>query len=164
MSRYNWHPVRSLPVMERKGLINYWLWNPQGPVTPFRAGYTAFACMDFPAHRKRSAGKSIFCKFCLYFPSRMRGTCVFVVNVIRGMRATPGDGPWKLRIRYGQHTCTARYGRVNSVVNARELRARCDGTWTYDMNVFSEYQETIYQYWEIKMISRYCKTLMDLLI
>ena len=25
----------------------------------------------------------------------------------------------------------ARYGRVNSMVNAKELRARCEGTWTY---------------------------------
>ena len=52
-------------------------------------------------------------------------------------------------------------GRVNSVVNAMELHARCEGRWTYKNECFSRYQETIYQYWEIKMISilisRYCK-------
>ena len=116
-----------------------------------------FACMDFPTHRKSSVGKPIFWKFCAYFPSRIRGTCVSVVGVLRGMRATPGDGEWKLCVRFEQHTCTARYGRVISVVNARELRARCEGTWTYKNERFSRYWETIYQYWGIKMISRYCK-------
>ena len=115
--------------------------------------------MDFPARRKSSAGKLIFCKFCVYFPSRMRGTCVSVSSVLRGMRATPGDGVWKLRVRYRQHTCTAKYGHVNSVVNVRELRARCEGTWTYKNERFSQYWRTIYQYWEIKMINRYCKNL-----
>ena len=47
-----------------------------------------FVCMDFPARRKSSAGKPIFCKF--YFPSRMQGTCVSVASVLRSMRATPG--------------------------------------------------------------------------
>ena len=87
--------------------------------------------MDFPAHRKSSVSKLIFCKFCVYFSSRMRGIWVYVASVLRDMRATPGDGAWMLRVIYGQHTCIARYGRVNSVVNLRELRARCEGTWTY---------------------------------
>ena len=52
---------------------------------------------------------------------------------------------------------TARYGRVNSVVNARDLCARCEGTWTYKNGRFCRCRETVYQYWEIKMISRYCK-------
>ena len=62
-----------------------------------------FACINSTARRKSSAGKPIFCKFCVYFPSRMQGTCVSVASVLRGMRATPGDGAWKLRIRCGQH-------------------------------------------------------------
>ena len=90
-----------------------------------------FVCMDFPARRKSSAGKPIFWKFCVYFRGRMQGTCGSVVSVLLGMRATLRDGAWKLCIRYRQHTCTARYRHVNSVVNARELHARCKGTWTY---------------------------------
>ena len=75
----------------------------------------------------------------------MRGIRASVASVLRGMRATHGVGARKLRIRYGQHTCTPRYGRVNSVVNDRELRARCEATWTYKNKRFSRYRETIYQ-------------------
>ena len=110
-------------------------------------------------HAEKFCGQTNILKSYVYFPSRMRGTRVSVASVLRGMRGTPGDGVWKLRVRYGQHTCTARYGRVNSVVNVRELRARCEGTWTYKNERFSRYWETIYQCWEIRMISRYCKRL-----
>ena len=66
---------------------------------------------------------------------------------------------WKLHVRYGQHMCTVRYGHVNSVVNVRELRTRCKTAWTYKNESFPQYLQAIYQYWEIKMISRYCKNL-----
>ena len=66
----------------------------------------------------------------------MRGICVSVASILCGLCATAGDGAWKLRITYVQHTCTARNGHMNSVVNARELRARCDGTWTYKNESF----------------------------
>ena len=62
--------------------------------------------------------------------------CLLIASVLRGLRATRGDGAWKLRIRYRQHTCTARHGRVNSVVNARKLYARCEGTWIYKVERF----------------------------
>ena len=120
--------------------------------------------MDFPARRKASAGKPIFFKFYVYFPTRMRDTCVSVASVLPGMWATPRDGAWKLRIRYRQHTITARYGRVENVVNAFELRTKCEGAWTYRNEHFSQYWETIYQYWEIKMISRYCKILYGFIL
>ena len=120
--------------------------------------------MDFPARRKSSADNPIFCNFCVCFPSEMRGTCVSVASVLRGKRAIPGDGAWNLRIRYGQHTCTARYGRVNSVLNARELRKRCEGTWTCENEISSRNRDTIYQYWEIKVFPDIAKTFMNLLI
>ena len=53
------------------------------------------------------------------------------------------DGAWKLRIKYGQHTCTAKYGRVNRVVNTRELCATCEGSWTYKDDCFARYRDTI---------------------
>ena len=65
----------------------------------------------------------------------------------------------KIRVRYGQYTCTAWCGRVNSVVYARELCASCEGTWIYKNEHFPRYRETIYQYWEMKTISRYCRKL-----
>ena len=89
----------------------------------------------------------------------MRGTWVSVVSVLRGMRTTPGDGAWNVRFRYGQQTCTAKYGRVNSVVNVRELRARFEGMWTYQNERFSRYWETIYQWFP-----DIAKTFMDLLL
>ena len=118
-----------------------------------------FVFIDFPARRKVSAGKPIISKFCVYFPSRMRGTCVSVASVLRGVRVTTENGAWKLRIRYGQHTCTARYGRANKVVKARQLRARCEGTWTYEKERFFRYRETIHQCCEIEMITGCCKNL-----
>ena len=63
------------------------------PPTPFRL-HGLFACMDFPSRRKNSAGKPILCKFCVYLPSRMRGTCVSVSSVLPSMHATPGDDAW----------------------------------------------------------------------
>ena len=80
-----------------------------------------FGRIDFPACRKSSMGKPTFCKFCVYFPSRIRGTCMSVASVLRGMCATLGDGAWKQHMIYGQHTCTARYGRVNSGNNLSVL-------------------------------------------
>ena len=102
----------------------------------------------------------------------MRDSCTSVVSVLRGMPATPAHGTRKLRIRYGQHTCTARYGRGNSVINARELCARCNGTCIYkneryspisgshlsvliNQNYFQILQKTlliseiIYRYWNL---------------
>ena len=71
--------------------------------------------MDFQARRKSSAGKPIFGTFYVYFPSRMRGACVSVESVLRALRATPGDGAWKLLIRY-----------VHCVVRACEQRGKCE--------------------------------------
>ena len=121
-----------------------------------------FACMDFPARRKSFMGKPMFCKFCMYFPCRMQGTCGSVAGVLYGMHATPGDGAWKLRTWYGQHTCTARYGHLNSVVNARELRARCEGMWTYKNEWFFFWQWQIIR--KSKWFSDIAKTFMDLLM
>ena len=41
----------------------------------------AFCVHGFSSTQKNSAGKPIFYKFCVYFPSRMRGTCVSVASV-----------------------------------------------------------------------------------
>ena len=95
-----------------------------------------FACIDFPESGKISTANRTL-QVCVYLPTRMRDSCTTVASVLRGMPATPAHGTWKLRIRYGQHTCTTWYGRVNSVVNGRELCARCGGTWIYKNGRFS---------------------------
>ena len=123
-----------------------------------------FCCMYFPTRRKSSAGNPVFCKFCVYFPSRMRGTCVSVASVLLGMRATPGYGAWKLYIRSGQHTCTARYGRMNSVVNARELRARCEGTRTYRNKRFHDIGKQCISIGKSKWFPDIAKKIMDLVM
>ena len=158
----NFRPLQMATIKTR--VMNYsylWCYHKHFKARSHLSGKATrvFVCMDFPARRKSSAGKLIFCKFCVYFPSGILSTCVSVASVLRGMRATPGDGVWKLPVRYGQHTCTARYGRVNSVLNVIELRARCERTWTYENESFYRYWEAIYQYWEIKIISKYCKNL-----
>ena len=144
----------------------------KGTATPFRTSYLGF----LRAYIFQQAGKfvrqTVLCKFFVYLPSRMRDSCTSVASVLRGMPATPAHGTRKLRIRCGQHTCTARYGRVNSVVNARELCARCEETWIYknerfypisgnhlsvliNQNDFQILQKTlliseiIYRYWKL---------------
>ena len=100
---------------------------------PHLSGQTtwAFCVHKFSSKQENFCGQTVLCKFCVYLSSQMRDSCTSVATVLRDMRATPAYGTWKLRIRYGQHTCTARYGRVNSVVNARELCARCEGAWIH---------------------------------
>ena len=87
-------------------------------------------CVNRFSSKQENFCETVLCKFCVYLLSQMRDSCTSVASVLRGMPATPAHGTWNLRIRYGQHTCTARYGRVNSVVNAREL-------WIYKNERFS---------------------------
>ena len=98
---------------------------------PHLSGQTtwAFCVHKFSSKQENFCGQTVLCKFCVYLSSQMRDSCTSVAAVLRVMRATPAYSTWKLRIRYGQRTCTARYGRVNSMVNARELFARYEGAW-----------------------------------
>ena len=124
----------------------------------------AFCMHGISSTEKEFCGQTEFCKFCFYFPSRVRGTCVSVAGVLRGMHATPGDSTWKLPIRYRQHTCTTRYGRVNSVVKAKALRARCEDTWHIKINFFPDVGKQFISIGKSKWFPDIAETFMDLLI
>ena len=95
-----------------------------------------------------------------------KGKGVSVASVLSGMRARPEDGAWKLLVRYGQHMCTARNRRANSVVNAMELRARFEGTWTYKNERFPDIEKQFFSIGnqEIKRFRDIAKTFRDLLM
>ena len=63
-----------------------------------------------------------------------------------------------------QHTCTARYGRVNSVVNAMDLRARCEGRGHIKMNVLPDIGKPLISIGKSKWFPNIAKTFMDLLM
>ena len=112
-------------------------------------------------------GKLISCNFCVYFPSRMQGTRAFVEC---STWHTWHTREWNLLISYGQDPCTARYGRIYSVVNARELPQDARGHGHMKMKVF-QYGEAVYQndfqilqklLWMSEIINRYWKLLSDI--
>ena len=80
-----------------------------------------FACMDFPTRRKNLADRPIFYKFCVYFPHRVRGTCVLVASAPRGIRASAGDGGRTTHIKVDVSSC---YQEINSSIwgNQNELQ------------------------------------------
>ena len=54
--------------------------------------------------------------------------------------------------------------RGMGVWNARELRARCEGTWTYKMNVFPDIGKQFIRIGKSKWFPGIAKTFMDLLM
>ena len=122
----------------------------------------AFCVHKFSSKQENFCGKPYFASFAC----TSRVECEIPARLLRVFYVR------KLRIRCGQHTCTARYGHVNSVVNARELCARCEETWMYknerfypilgnhlsvliNQNDFQILQKTlliseiIYRYWKL---------------